>query len=275
MFHRQKIEPEKDNQSQPEQNMSTTGDANENGQGPANVNSYQAQPGQVQSTNTEQDYQQQSQTEPQAHYGEQPETATNQRNQATSRLGGLGMPGYGMGKTGGGKPEQKRYGNMGGGPGGSNDRRLVVGQGISLSGEIEACDHLMVEGRVEAALKGANVLEIAETGNFLGSVEIEEATIGGSFEGELIVHGRLTILSTGIVTGSIAYKELAIEAGAQVEGNVVPITSQGVPKISFKSYKDDNEQEQTGMQKSSSKKSEKKAAGSELPLSGEAVEPAE
>ena len=104
--------------------------------------------------------------------------------------------------------------------------QLVIGRGISMSGEIEACDHLLVEGTVEAALKGARVLEISEEGAFFGTVEIEEADIAGRFEGDITVKGRLTIQSTGIVLGSVTYKELAIEAGATIEGAISPIDSQ-------------------------------------------------
>jgi len=113
----------------------------------------------------------------------------------------------------------------------SNGRRLVIGQGITMSGEIEACDHLTVEGTVEAALKGASILEIAESGVFYGTVEIDEATIAGRFEGDITVGGRLTITSTGSVTGSVAYKELAVEAGATVDGKLTPLASKGVKKV--------------------------------------------
>ena len=102
-------------------------------------------------------------------------------------------------------------------------RRLVIGEGITMSGEIESCDHLVVEGTVEAALKGANILEIAEKGMFYGTVEISEATIAGKFEGELTVNGRLTIRGTGSVTGAITYKELAVEAGAVIDGKINPV----------------------------------------------------
>lgn len=102
-------------------------------------------------------------------------------------------------------------------------RRLVIGEGITMSGEIESCDILVVEGTVEAALKGASALEIAEKGMFYGTVEINEATIAGKFEGELTVNGRLTIRGTGSVIGAIAYKELAVEAGAVIDGKINPV----------------------------------------------------
>lgn len=106
-------------------------------------------------------------------------------------------------------------------------RRLVIGEGITLSGEIESCDHLVVEGTVEAALKGANVLEIAEKGMFYGTVEISEATIAGKFEGEITVNGRLTIRGSGSVVGAITYKELAVEAGAVIDGKLTPVGGRG------------------------------------------------
>jgi cytoskeletal protein CcmA (bactofilin family) len=110
----------------------------------------------------------------------------------------------------------------------AEDRRLTIGRGITMSGEIESCDTLIVEGTVEAALKGAQVLDISETGVFYGTVEIEEAVISGRFEGDIVVNGRLTITSSGSVTGSIAYKELAIEAGATVDGRIAPLTTANV-----------------------------------------------
>lgn len=103
------------------------------------------------------------------------------------------------------------------------DRCLRIGRGINMSGEIDACDHLLVEGTVEAALKGAKVLEIAESGTFYGTVEIEEATIAGRFEGDITVNGRLTISATGTITGSIAYRELEVQAGAMVDGRMTPL----------------------------------------------------
>ena len=106
-----------------------------------------------------------------------------------------------------------------------SDRRLTIGRGITMSGEIESCDYLLVEGTVEAALKGANFLEVAESGVFYGTVEINEANIAGRFEGDITVNGRLTISAGGVVTGSISYKEIEIQAGAVIDGKLTPMSS--------------------------------------------------
>lgn len=135
-------------------------------------------------------------------------------------------------------------------------RKLYIGQGITLSGEIESCDHLVVEGTVEAALKGASVLEIAEAGAYFGTVDIDEATIAGRFEGDLTVRGRLTVKASGSITGSITYKELAIEAGATLDGKVSPLDAKAPAR------KND-----------SNKSAARKPAeyGAELPFEGKAV----
>ena len=128
----------------------------------------------------------------------------------------------------GGMPSYGSYSNFAGnapaaGANAASGRRLVIGEGITMSGEIESCDTLVVEGTVEAALKGASILEIAEKGMFYGTVEISEATIAGKFEGEITVNGRLTIKSTGSIVGAVTYKELSVEAGAVIDGKINPV----------------------------------------------------
>ena len=102
----------------------------------------------------------------------------------------------------------------------TEERKLIVGKGLSLSGEITACDVLVVEGKVEAKLTDGKLLEITETGQFRGSVEIENADIAGRYDGDLTVHGRLTIRGTGRISGIVKYGELEVNAGGQIIGEM-------------------------------------------------------
>ncbi len=99
-------------------------------------------------------------------------------------------------------------------------RTLIVGSAISLNGEINSCDRLVVEGRVEAALSDCKTIEIAETGLFKGAAEIQDADISGRFEGKLTVRGRLMIRSKGKVSGEVRYGRLEIELGGQIVGHI-------------------------------------------------------
>ena len=100
-------------------------------------------------------------------------------------------------------------------------KRLIVGNGISLSGTITACDRLIVEGSVQVTLNETRAIEIAESGRFTeGKAEVEEAEISGLYEGELTVHKRLLIRGTGQVKGNVRYGELEIERGGRLQGTI-------------------------------------------------------
>lgn len=104
-------------------------------------------------------------------------------------------------------------------------RKLIVGREITLSGDITACDILVVEGNIEATLRDGKHLEITEDGHFKGLVEIEDADISGKFEGTLTVRGRLKVRSTGQIEGNLSYGEIEVEAGGKLIGEVKVLAS--------------------------------------------------
>ncbi len=105
---------------------------------------------------------------------------------------------------------------------GSNETgsKLTVGPNIKLKGlEITDCDTLVVEGRVEATID-SRVIQISETGAFIGNAEFDIAEIRGEFQGDLIVRQKLVVYSSGRVNGKIRYGKLVIEEGGQVSGDI-------------------------------------------------------
>lgn len=108
--------------------------------------------------------------------------------------------------------------------------KLIVGPNIKLKGvEITDCDTLVVEGRVEATMD-SRVIQIAESGAFKGSAEIDIAEIRGEFDGELTVRQKLVIYSTGKVSGKIRYGKVVIEEGGQLSGDVQVGTAGTAPR---------------------------------------------
>lgn len=102
---------------------------------------------------------------------------------------------------------------------------LLIGREISLTGQITACDKVVVEGRVEAQLTDSRFVEITESGQFKGSAEVDEAEIRGRFEGRLSVRGRLLIRGSGKVSGEIAYGQVEIECGGEISGTVQTVAA--------------------------------------------------
>jgi cytoskeletal protein CcmA (bactofilin family) len=109
-----------------------------------------------------------------------------------------------------------------------SERKLIVGKDISLCGEINACDHLVVEGRIEAKLKECRTIEVAGSGVFKGSAEIEEADIAGRFDGDITVRGRLRVQSSGTISGSVRYGRIEVEAGGRLIGTVQPLDEEEI-----------------------------------------------
>jgi cytoskeletal protein CcmA (bactofilin family) len=100
------------------------------------------------------------------------------------------------------------------------ESKLTVGPNIKLKGvEITDCDTLVVEGAVEATMD-SRVIQIAESGSFTGSAEIDIAEIRGEFNGTLTVRQKLMIYSTGKVKGKIRYGKVVIEEGGQLSGEI-------------------------------------------------------
>lgn len=101
-----------------------------------------------------------------------------------------------------------------------DSKKLVVGREIALNGEISACEKLVVEGRVEANMKDCREIEVAESGTFKGEAEIEIAEISGAFEGNITARNLLIIRSTGRVIGKVRARQLEVERGGEISGEM-------------------------------------------------------
>lgn len=104
--------------------------------------------------------------------------------------------------------------------------KLVVGPGVKLKGaEIQDCDTLMVEGRVEATMD-SRFIQIADQGSFDGKVNIDVAEIRGRFSGELTAREQLIVHSTGRVSGTIRYGRIVVHEGGEVSGDIKSLSAE-------------------------------------------------
>jgi cytoskeletal protein CcmA (bactofilin family) len=102
-------------------------------------------------------------------------------------------------------------------PGGS---KLIVGPNIKLRGvEIDDCDTLVVEGRVEATMV-SRTIQIAEGGSFSGKVDVDLAEIHGEFKGELTARRKLVVHTSGVVSGKIRYGKMQVNEGGVMSGDI-------------------------------------------------------
>ena len=101
--------------------------------------------------------------------------------------------------------------------------KLIVGPNIKLKGvEIDDCDTLVVEGRVEATMVSRSV-QIADNGAFIGKVDVDVAEIRGEFSGEMTARKKLVIHASGRVSGKIRYGKMLVQEGGEITGDVAAI----------------------------------------------------
>lgn len=104
--------------------------------------------------------------------------------------------------------------------------KLIVGPNIKLKGvEIEDCDTLVVEGRIEATMV-SRAIQIAERGAFNGKVDVDVAEVRGAFQGELTARKKLVVHASGRVSGKIRYGKMLVQEGGEMSGDVAALTAQ-------------------------------------------------
>jgi cytoskeletal protein CcmA (bactofilin family) len=94
----------------------------------------------------------------------------------------------------------------------------IIGQDVTITGDIQATGDLHLDGKVEGDVRCAG-LTLGANGRVKGHIWAEKAHLAGQIDG--IVDAReLVIEATARISGDIAYDNVSIAAGAQVDGRV-------------------------------------------------------
>ena len=99
------------------------------------------------------------------------------------------------------------------------EAKVVIGNGVSITGEIKKADEVQIDGEADVTMKTDNVV-IGLTGKCKGNIETHNADIWGSFDGDLKASGTLTIQAEGNATGSIEYQNMQIKLGGKLSGDI-------------------------------------------------------
>lgn len=102
----------------------------------------------------------------------------------------------------------------------ADSKKLVVGQDITVTGNIGSCEKILVAGRVEAELGSCREMEVGPTGAFVGKAEVDDAVVSGEVTGTLNVRNVLSIRSGGRVQGTVRYGKLEVQIGGILSGDV-------------------------------------------------------
>lgn len=105
----------------------------------------------------------------------------------------------------------------------------VIGQDVTIIGNIAATTELHVDGRIDGDIECASLVQ-GEASTINGAINAETARIAGTVQGSIVARD-LVVLASARVDGDVRYDSITIEQGAQVEGKFAHRdTAQPVPK---------------------------------------------
>jgi len=96
---------------------------------------------------------------------------------------------------------------------------LVVGEGVVLTGTLQVPNMALVSGVINGDLK-VHSLTVGRTGKIEGKIDCQIADIAGHVKDDLHVHELLFIRATATLSGNILYKDIEIEKGAKISGQL-------------------------------------------------------
>jgi cytoskeletal protein CcmA (bactofilin family) len=103
----------------------------------------------------------------------------------------------------------------------------IIDKDLNIEGTLQFKGKIIVAGTLRGDLHGEHALTVK--GSYVcADVKVDEISIGGTFEGNIITHKRLRILNTGNVTGTLFCNTLIIEAGGMLNGQVKQLTPKSV-----------------------------------------------
>jgi cytoskeletal protein CcmA (bactofilin family) len=103
----------------------------------------------------------------------------------------------------------------------SSTNVAMIGQGVSVAGDVKADTSLKVEGRIEGrSVQCTEEIEVAESGQVIANVLAKVVKISGMVSGDIGGSEKVLITRTGRVQGNIVAPRVQLEDGALFRGSI-------------------------------------------------------
>ena len=133
-----------------------------------------------------------------------------------------------------------------GGSAGVGTLNAFIDQGSEFSGKLSFKDTVRIDGKFDGEISSENTLIIGETGRIHATIQSETVIISGEVEGEILAPRRVTIHKTARVSGNIRTGSLAVEEGAELNGQIT-MTGQAAQNRPSKSKPKSNGSDHQGV----------------------------
>lgn len=111
----------------------------------------------------------------------------------------------------------------------------LLGKNTSIKGDISFSGVLVLDGSVDGSLIGSkndDVLTINETGKVVGKIQVANIIVNGTVKGDIISSGKIEVASKAVIEGNVYYKNIEMETGSKINGQLIYQESDKPAKIS-------------------------------------------
>lgn len=123
-------------------------------------------------------------------------------------------------------------GSGGGSKGGDTVVDTLIGRQTEILGDVRFSGGLHVDGKIKGKVgadnsnKGAS-LSVSENGTVEGDVRVPNIVLNGRVTGDVYASERIHLAAKARVNGNVYYKILEMEAGAEINGQLVKEGAEG------------------------------------------------
>lgn len=106
----------------------------------------------------------------------------------------------------------------------SSGSTTLIAQGTRLTGDIDFSGNLEIEGTVIGNIASADEgsrIRVLNSGSVIGDIAVATIVINGNVRGDLHAGQLIKLAAKAVVQGSVNYKLIEIEKGAEVVGSFV------------------------------------------------------
>lgn len=116
-----------------------------------------------------------------------------------------------------------------------NNLLNIIGTGTKINGDLISEGDFRVDGTIEGHVTVRQRLVLGEGGSITGDIEARDATIAGYLKGNITVTETLVLKTSARIDGDIATGKIVIESGASFNGrcSMNAHVSQVTPKASI------------------------------------------
>ena len=106
----------------------------------------------------------------------------------------------------------------------SSGSTTLIAEGTTLTGDIDFTGNMEIEGTVIGNIVSADEgsrIRVLNSGSVIGDIAVATIVINGNVRGDLHADQLIKLAAKAVVQGSVNYKLIEIEKGAEVVGSFV------------------------------------------------------